>query len=78
MGIDTNGLKWEDMEVLKTLAEFPKGLGCKNLAGTASVPQDVLEEMVEPFLKNMKLMCVTNKRIITQAGLEYIQKGDAK
>ena len=77
-GIDENGLKWEDMEVLKTLAEFPKGLGCKNLAGTASVPQDVLEEMVEPFLKNMKLMCVTNKRIITQAGLEYIQKGDAK
>lgn len=74
-GVDKEGLKWEDTEVLKTLAEFPKGLGCKNLSGTAGIPQDILEEIVEPFLKAKKLMCVTNKRIITQAGLEYIQKG---
>jgi holliday junction DNA helicase RuvB len=74
--IDSNGLKWEDMEVLRTLAEFPKGMGLKNLASAAGISTDVVEEIVEPFLKSCKLMAVINKRIITQKGLEYIQKGE--
>ncbi|MFA6006041.1 MAG: AAA family ATPase [Patescibacteria group bacterium] len=74
--IDSNGLKWEDMEVLRTLAEFPKGMGLKNLASAAGISADVVEEIVEPFLKSCKLMAVVNKRIITQKGIEYIQKGE--
>lgn len=74
--IDENGLKWEDVEILRTLAEFPKGMGLKNLASAAGISVDIVEEIVEPFLKSCKLMAVINKRIITQKGIEYIQKGE--
>jgi holliday junction DNA helicase RuvB len=76
MKVDKMGLKWEDLEVLRTLAENPKGMGISNLAGTANVPADVVREIVEPYLKNCGLMAVTHKRIITQKGIEYIQKGE--
>ena len=77
MGIDSEGLKWEDRKVLQTLAEFEKGLGMMNLAGSSGIPKDVLTEMVEPFLKSKKFLAITTKRIITQRGLEYIRGGQA-
>jgi Holliday junction DNA helicase RuvB len=78
MGVDSEGLKWEDRQILKTLAEFPKGLGMQNLSGSAGIPKDVLTEISEPFLKIKKLMCVTTKRFITEKGLTYIQKETAQ
>jgi holliday junction DNA helicase RuvB len=72
MGIDAEGLKWEDRQVLKTLAQFEKGLGENDLANISGIPRDVLIEIVEPFLKEMRFMYVTNRRVITKKGMEYI------
>jgi Holliday junction DNA helicase RuvB len=72
LGIDEEGLKWEDRKVLQTLATAEKGMGASNLAGTAGIPIDVLTEICEPFLKNRGLMAVTSRRIITPKGREYI------
>lgn len=71
-GIDEEGLKWEDLQVLKALAENEKGMGFANLAGTASVQKDVLTDIIEPFLKSKQLIKTTNKRMITEKGMAYI------
>lgn len=76
LGIDEEGLKYEDIRVLVALAKFPQGLGKDNLAGTSGINRDVLTEIVEPFLKEKGLMATTSRRIITEKGLAYLlEKG---
>jgi Holliday junction DNA helicase RuvB len=75
--IDENGLKYEDLKVLNALGNNQKGLGLSNLAGVSGVQKDVIEKIVEPFLKELGLMAVTSKRIITEHGLDYITKPEA-
>ena len=75
--IDENGLKYEDLKVLNALGNNNKGLGLSNLAGVSGVQKDVIEKIIEPFLKEMGLMSVTTKRVITERGLEYITRPEA-
>ena len=74
LNIDPSGLKYEDLKVLNALGNNNKGLGLANLAGVSGVQKDVIEKIIEPFLKEMGLMAVTSKRIITEQGLDYITR----
>ena len=79
LGIDEEGLKYEDIKVLTALAKHPQGLGKDNLAGTSGINRDVLTEIVEPFLKEKEFMATTSRRIITEKGLAYLlEKGYIK
>lgn len=71
--IEEDGLTQLDLKVLQVLAVNPKGMGLANLAGTTGIDKITLEEMLVTFLQNSGLMKTTNKRFITEHGLERIK-----
>lgn len=72
--VNNDGTTRDDMEVLRILAEHPKGLGVKNLASTANLRKSTVEDIVEPFLKRKGLMETTHRRFITEKGRKYLEK----
>jgi len=73
-GIENDGLTVLDLEILQALADNPKGLGIKTLAGVCNVDSTTLQEMVFPFLSSAKLVKTTSKRFITSLGLERLRQ----
>lgn len=71
--IEEDGLTQLDLKVLQTLAANPKGMGLANLSGTSSIDKTTLEEMILSFLQSRNLTKTTNKRFITDVGLERIK-----
>jgi len=71
--IEEDGLTQIDLIVLQTLMLNPKGMGLANLAGTAAIDKTTLEEMILSFLQSRGLTKTTNKRFITEAGIERIK-----
>lgn len=75
-GIDNMGLSEDDYKILVALAESSRGLGLKNLSGTVGIAAVTIENQLEDFLKYLKLMKVTSRRMITDKGIELLeQKG---
>ena len=72
-GINDDGINRDDIVVLKVLADHPKGLGVKSLAGTANLRKSTVEDIVEPWLKRKGLMETTSRRFITIKGREYLE-----
>ena len=77
-GINDDGINRDDLSVLKVLAEHPKGLGVKSLAGTANVRKSTVEDIIEPWLKRKGLMETTSRRFITEKGRKYLEKNELK
>ena len=73
-GIDDMGITRDDIAVLKVLADHPKGLGVKSLAGTANVRKSTVEDIIEPFIKRLGFMETTHRRFITEKGRKYLEK----
>lgn len=71
--IEEDGLTQLDLKVLQTLAANPKGMGLANLGGTSSIDKTTLEEMILPYTQSRGLTVTTNKRYITDVGLERIK-----
>jgi Holliday junction DNA helicase RuvB len=71
--IEEDGLTQLDLKVLQTLAANPKGMGLANLGGTSSIDKTTLEEMILPYTQSMGLTKTTNKRFITELGIERIK-----
>jgi len=74
MGVDSIGLKEEDVKVLQTLRDSKKGLGIASLAGTVGIKKEIITSMIEPFLKQKGLMATTNCQIITEKGIKYLEE----
>jgi Holliday junction DNA helicase RuvB len=72
-GVDEIGITREDIMVLKVLAEHPKGLGVKSLAGIANLRSSTIENIIEPFLKRLNFMKTTHRRFITEKGKIYLE-----
>ena len=72
-GIDELGLTKQDYKILKILAENEKGMGIKNLAGTADVDSSSLENAIEPFLKQLYFIKTTHRRFITEQGIQRLK-----
>ena len=72
-GINDDGINRDDIAVLRVLADHPKGLGVKSLAGTANLRKSTVEDIIEPWLKRKGLMETTSRRFITEKGREYLE-----
>lgn len=72
--IEYDGLTALDLKILKTLANNPKGMGLKTLAGVASIDVTTLEEMIIPWLSANEYVKTTSRRFITEIGLERLNK----
>jgi len=76
LGVDKNGLRRQDFEVLKKLAERNRPIGLKLLSAETELSEGTLVDVIEPQLKRLRLMEQrTNGRIITDLGKEYLVKG---
>lgn len=76
LGVDKNGLRRQDFEVLKKLAERNRPMGIKLLSAETELSERTLVDVIEPQLKRLKLMEQrTNGRIVTDLGKEYLVKG---
>lgn len=74
-GVDEIGLSDDDYKILVALAESERGLGLRNLAGTIGIAE-VTIECQEDYLKFLKLIKVTSRRMITEKGKKLLeQKG---
>lgn len=71
--VDNMGLTDTDIQILEALYENEKGLGIANLAGTCGIKKKTLEEMIEPYLKQKKLIKTTHRRFITELGKEVLE-----
>lgn len=75
LGIDKNGLDAQDNLYLKSMATVYGGgpVGAETLAAILCEQKDTLEEVIEPYLLQKKLIQRTQRgRILTQAGYEYL------
>lgn len=73
LGVDKNGLRRQDFEVLRKLAEKNRPMGIKLLAAETELSERTLVDAIEPQLKRLKLMEQrSNGRIITDLGKEYL------
>ena len=73
-GVDELGLTKQDYRILITLSENEKGMGIKNLAGTADVDYSTFENAIEPYMKQLRLIKTTNRRFITETGINLLIK----
>lgn len=74
-GVWTNGLKREDLLVLKALYRvYPKGLGAKNLADTTDLALNVITGMVLPFIQTEGWAVTTHRRFMTKKGVAFYKK----
>jgi len=79
-GIESDGLSWADIKVLKALEASPitrkgdrMGLGLNALAGTVDLSPTTVSEVLEPWLKQKGFLVVTSRRMITQPGVDRLQ-----
>jgi Holliday junction DNA helicase RuvB len=70
--IDDMGLRWEDRLVLKALSDNEKGLGLSAMAGATGVSREIIENIIEPYLRQVGFIITTNKRFITEKGRNYV------
>jgi len=79
LGIDSKGLTYAEIKILKTLAETRDPIGLDNLAIISNEAKKNIINTVEPFLIRMGLMIRSSKgRLITQKGREHLaQNGKA-
>ena len=73
-GVEYDGLTQLDVKILQVLARNPKGMGLKTLAGTCSIDNATLEEMVLPFLQAQEFVKTTTKRFITESGIARLKE----
>jgi len=75
LGIDKNGLRRQDFEVLEKLAEKRRPIGLKLLSAETELSERTLVDVIEPQLKRLKLIEQrSNGRIITNLGRKYLAK----
>lgn len=72
--IDEEGLVEADLKILLALAQHPKGLGLRNLAGCSNIEKSTIEMMLEPYLKLRGYAETRHKRFITPAGVKLLKK----
>ena len=75
LGVDKNGLRRQDFEVLRKLAEKNRPMGLKLLSAETELSERTLVDVIEPQLKRLKLMEQRNNgRIITELGKKIFNK----
>lgn len=73
IGVGEEGVTQDDVTVLKALKSVhPKGLGIKNLASTANMSINLVENMVLPFLQHKGWVVTTHRRFITEDGIKKL------
>ena len=73
LGVDKHGLTNVDLNYLQVLSESARPQGINSLASQLGEDKSTLEEIVEPFLVQLKLINKTTRgRIITERGLDYL------
>ena len=73
LGVDENGLRRQDFEVLRKLAEKNRPMGLKLLSAETELSERTLVDVIEPQLKRLKLMEQrSNGRIMTDLGKDYL------
>lgn len=72
MGIYPGGFTKDDYQYLLALATQQKGLSILSLSSVVRIHPKTLETMIEPFLKYKRLVDITNRRHITQEGLNFL------
>ncbi len=73
LAVDGNGLDSLDVAVLNYLYKaYPNKVGLGRLAGAVSIPEEVLLEIIEPYLLRQGFVYTTpSGRIISEKGMEY-------
>lgn len=67
IGIDKDGLDDNDRKYLSVLKSFKKPIGVKTIAHTSGIAQDTIENVIEPFLLERKIILKTEKgRVLSQ------------
>ncbi len=76
--VNETGLEPNDTQILKYLYKiFPRKAGVARLAGELNVTENVMKEVIEPYLLRQGLMDVTpSGRIITPAGMIYCERNN--
>jgi len=75
LGVDENGLRRQDFEVLEKLASKNRPTGLKLLSAETELSERTLVDVIEPQLKRLKLMeQKSNGRIITDLGKKYLSR----
>ena len=84
-GIEERGLSAEDLLILRALRDCPRtskgargGLSLSSLAAVIGMSGSMVQEMLEPYLKQLGLMIVTSKRQITDKGLVMLDELEAR
>ena len=73
LGVDENGLRRQDFEVLEKLANKKRPTGLKLLSAETELSERTLVDVIEPQLKRLKLMeQKSNGRTITDSGKKYL------
>lgn len=73
LGVDENGLRRQDFEVLEKLASKNRAIGLKLLSAETELSERTLVDVIEPQLKRLKLMeQKSNGRTITDLGKKYL------
>ena len=73
LGVDKNGLRRQDFEVLEKLAEKKRPIGLKLLSAETELSERTLVDVIEPQLKRLGLIEQrSNGRIITVLGKKYL------
>lgn len=77
LGVDENGLRRQDFEVLEKLASKNRPTGLKLLSAETELSERTLVDVIEPQLKRLKLMeQKSNGRIITDLGKKYLSRAE--
>jgi Holliday junction DNA helicase RuvB len=71
--IDKNGLNQNDLVILRTLKNSPKGVGISTLAGIVNLDRITLSDMHLDYLGRMGLLITTHRRFITDKGIKYLR-----
>lgn len=75
LGVDKNGLRRQDFEVLEKLASKNRATGLKLLSAETELSEKTLVDVIEPQLKRLKLMeQKSNGRTITDLGKKYLSR----
>lgn len=67
------GLTPNEVRILEMLAgRFPRGIGHHELARTVGIQPNQFINMMEPYLRQLEFVQTLNRRVITQAGIRYL------
>ena len=79
LGVDKTGLRRQDFEVLRKLAEKNRPVGLKLLSAETELSERTLVDAIEPQLKKLKLMeQKSNGRVISDLGKKYLSSMGVK